>query len=174
LSASTRSGERSRGWEKVRSATRTARQIVHVEHSLRIDHPAKQLSASLVEGPATWFPRLKRDNVASVGLHVAGIPVRKKVVVEFGEPARTSTWAVVPVTWRATFPERLFPVMTGKVSLSPIGKDETRLTVSGVYEPPLGKLGEELNKTVMRTVARATVKELAQQIAERLAKAVRT
>jgi len=133
----------------------------------------KELSDSLVEGPAMWFPGLKHDNVASVGLHVAGIPVRKKVVVEFGEPARTSTWAVVPVTWRATFPEALFPIMTGKVSVSPVSKDESRLTVSGMYEPPLGKLGEELNEAVMRKVAKATVKELAEQIAQRLGNAAK-
>src|SRR6266487_1077523 len=107
MSTSTRSGGRSDGWAKVRSAARTGRQIVHVEHSLHINRPVKELSDSLVEGPAMWFPGLKHDNVASVGLHVAGIPVRKKAVVEFGEPARTSTWAVVPVTWRATFPEAL-------------------------------------------------------------------
>jgi hypothetical protein len=144
---------------------------VHVEHSIRINQPSRRLSATLVEGPASWFPRLKPGNVASVGLHVAGIPVRKKVVIEFGQPARTSTWAVVPVTWRATFPGALFPVMTGKVSLSPVGKDETRLTVSGMYEPPFGKVGEGLNDAVMRKVAKATVKELAQQVAERLEKA---
>jgi hypothetical protein len=112
--------------------------------------------------------------MASVGLHVAGIPVRKKVVVEFGEPARMSSWAVVPVTWKATFPEALFPIMTGKVSVSPVSKEETRLTVSGMYEPPLGKLGQELNEAGMRKVAKATVKELAQQIAERLGKAAKT
>jgi hypothetical protein len=144
---------------------------VHVEHSLHIKRPAKELSAALVEGPASWFPGLKDGNVASVGLHIAGVPVHKKVVVEFGEPARTSTWAVVPVTWKATFPETLFPVMNGKVSVAPVTNDESRLTVSGMYEPPLGKLGEELNEAVMRNVAKATVKELAQKIAQRVEKA---
>jgi hypothetical protein len=146
---------------------------VHVEHSLHIKRPADELSAALVEGPGSWFPRLKQGNVASVGLHVAGLPVRKKVSVEFGEPARTSTWAVVPVTWKATFPEKLFPLMTGKVSISPVSKAEARLTVSGMYEPPLGRVGEELNEAVMRKVAKATVKELAEQIAERLEKAAK-
>jgi hypothetical protein len=40
-----------------------------------------------------------------------------------------------------------------------------------MYEPPLGRLGEELNEAVMRKVSKATVKEMAQQIAERLEKA---
>ncbi len=116
---------------------------------------------------AKWFPK-------SVGLHVAGVPVRKKVTVEFGEPARTSTWAVVPVTWKATFPEKLFPLMTGKVDVAPVSKDETRLTVSGMYEPPLGKLGEQLDEALMHHFAEATVRELAESIAAALEKATKS
>jgi hypothetical protein len=142
-----------------------------VEHSIQIQRPVKELSSTLVDGPSAWFPRLKQDNSASIGLHVAGLPVRKKVIVEFGESARTSTWAVVPLTWTATFPQALFPVMTGKVSLSPVSSSKTRLRVSGMYEPPFGRLGEELNEAVMRKVAKATVKEMAEQIAELLEKA---
>jgi len=145
---------------------------VHVEHSVHIDRPVKELSAALLEGPKSWFPRLKAGNVAAVGVHIAGVPVRKKVTVEFGEPVRTSTWAVVPVTWKATFPQKLFPVMNGKISLSPVSTTESRLTVSGMYEPPLGKLGEEFNEALMQNVAKATVGELAEQIATRLATAV--
>jgi len=92
--------------------------------------------------------------------------------VEFGDAARTSSWAVVPVTWRATFPERLFPAMRGKVDVAPVSKVETRLTVSGLYEPPLGKLGEHLNEALMHKVAERTVKELARSIAEKLNRAI--
>ena len=146
---------------------------MHIEHSVHIKQPVKVLSAALVDGPAKWFPRMSGHNVATVGLHIVGVPVRKKVVVEFGEPVRTSTWAVVPISWKATFPERLFPLMTGKIDVSPISPEETKLTVSGMYEPPLGKVGEELNEAVMHSVAQATVKELAQQIADRLEKAAK-
>ncbi|HET7419558.1 MAG TPA: hypothetical protein VFL27_04185 [Candidatus Dormibacteraeota bacterium] len=136
---------------------------MHIEHSVRIQRPVRAISAVLVDAPRAWFPK-------AVGLHVAGVPVRKKVAVEFGEAVRTSTWAVVPITWKATFPEKLFPVMHGKVDVSPVTKDETKLTVSGMYEPPLGKVGEQLNEALMHNVAQGTVKELAEQIAERLAK----
>jgi hypothetical protein len=139
---------------------------VHIQHSIHIQQPVKAISEALLEGHAKWFPK-------SVGLHVAGVPVRKKVTVEFGEPARTSTWAVVPVTWKATFPEKLFPVMTGKVDVAPVSKNETRLTVSGMYEPPLGKLGEELDAALMHHVAEGTVKELAESIAAALQKATK-
>ncbi len=90
------------------------------------------------------------------------------MVVEFGDAIKTSTWAVVRVNWKATFPQKLFPTMEGKVSLSPQGKTAAKLTVSGVYEPPLGRVGEDLNEAVMHPVAELTVKELAEAIAKRL------
>ena len=137
---------------------------MHVQHSVHISRPIQEISAALLDTPSKWFPK-------SVGLHVAGVPVRKRVTVEFGEPVKTTTWAVVPVTWKATFPQKLFPVMHGKVDVSPVTRDETKLTVSGMYEPPLGKLGEQLDEVVMHSVAEGTVKELAESLAGRLGKA---
>jgi len=134
---------------------------VYVQHSVHINHPVKSVSGALAEGPQKWFPQTRGKNVSKVGLHVAGVPVRKRVVVELGEPVKTSTWAVIPITWKATFPEKLFPVMTGKIELAPTERDVTRLTVSGMYEPPLGKLGQQLDDALMHNVAEATVKELA-------------
>jgi hypothetical protein len=94
-------------------------------------------------------------------------------VVTLGEPVKTTTWTVIPLEWRATFPERLFPKMTGTIEMAPVDKGISRLTVSGMYEPPLGKLGDRLNETVMKGVADATVKDLAESIAKRLDAAVR-
>ena len=140
---------------------------MHVQHSVHIARPIKPLSDALLEDPTRWFPK-------SVGVHVAGVPVRKRVSIEFGEPVKTSTWAVIPISWKPTFGRRLLPVMNGKVDLSPVSKEETRLTVSGMYQPPLGKLGEQLDEALMHNVAEGTVKELAELIARRLDKAAQT
>ena len=134
---------------------------MHIQHSVHIQQPIKQVSDALLTSPSKWFPK-------SVGIHVAGVPVRKRVNVEFGEPVRTSTWAVIPISWKPTFAGKLLPVMNGKVDVSPVSKDETRLTVSGMYEPPLGRIGEQLDEVLMHNVAEGTVRELAEQIAERL------
>jgi len=145
---------------------------MYIEHSVHVEHPIKECSDALMEGPRKWFPRVGDKNVSKVGIHVAGVPIRKRVAVEIGEPVKTSTWAVVPLTWKATFPEKLFPEMTGKIELSPSDKNVTRLTVSGMYEPPLGSLGRQLDQALMHNVAEATVKELAESIAKRLEKAL--
>jgi hypothetical protein len=39
-----------------------------------------------------------------------------------------------------------------------------------MYEPPLGKLGEQLDRAVMHNVAEKTVKDLAESIAEKLSR----
>jgi hypothetical protein len=140
---------------------------MHVQHSVHIQRPVKQVSDALLSSPSKWFPK-------SVGVHVAGIPVRKKVSVEFGDPVQTSTWAVIPISWQPTFGRKLLPVMNGKIDVSPVSTDETRLTVSGMYEPPLGRLGEQLDEALMHNVAEGTVKELAELIAQRLQKSAKT
>lgn len=134
---------------------------MHVKHSVHISRPVQEVSSALLASPSKFFPR-------SVGLHVAGIPVRKRVQLLVGEPERTSTWAAIPIWWQPTFGRKLLPVMNGKLELAPVSKDETRLTVSGMYEPPLGRLGEELDKALMHNVAEGTVKELAEAIARKL------
>jgi hypothetical protein len=147
---------------------------MYVKHSVHIDQPIKDCSDALMSGPSKWFPKLGVGGQGTVGLHVAGVPVHKRVTVEVGEPVKTSTWAEIPLTWKATFPEKLFPVMTGKVELTPVDNNVTRLTVSGMYEPPLGRLGKQLDDALMHGAAEATVKELAESIAQRLDKAVAT
>ena len=146
---------------------------MYVERSVHVEHPIKACSDALLEGPRKWFPRIGDKNVSRVGVHVAGVPIRKRVTVELGEPVKTSTWTVIPLTWKATFPEKLFPEMTGKIELSPSDPDVTRLTVSGMYQPPLGSLGRQLDQALMHNVAEATVKELAESIAARLDKALK-
>lgn len=101
-------------------------------------------------------------------MRVAGISVRKRVTVELGEPEKHGDWTEVPISWTATFPERLFPVLTGHMQLVPVEQGVTRLTVSGMYKPPLGRFGALLDDALMHTVAEATVRELTESIAREL------
>lgn len=139
-----------------------------VKHSVHVPQPMGACTEALLSGPPKWFLNLPGKKTATVGLHIAGIPVRKRVEVELGEPVTTSAWAVIPLTWKATFPQKLFPMMTGRVELVPVDKNVTRLTVSGMYEAPLGGVGRQLDEAVMHKAADATVQELAESIAKRL------
>ena len=141
---------------------------MYVQHSVHIERPVSECTLALERSPRTWFPRLRSDHATEVGLRVAGISVRKSVSIDLGTPEKKGEWVSVPVEWRATFPEKLFPVLVGKIELSPAGKQETRLTVSGMYEAPLGKLGAIVDEAIMHSVAQATVKELTHAIATQL------
>ena len=143
-----------------------------IRHSVHINHPVAACTEALMSGPRKWFPRLSGKNIGTVGLHIAGVPVHKRVAVSVGEPVKTATWTVIPLDWKATFPEQLFPKMSGRVELAPVDKTVCRLTVSGMYEPPLGKLGKQLDETVMQGMAESTVRELAESIAKRIDAAV--
>ena len=145
---------------------------MYVQHSVHINRPADQCAEVLERGPRTWFPRLAGDGRAEVGMRIAGISVHKKVTVELGEPERKGDWTKVPISWKATFPERLFPVLVGRLELVPVDREVTRLTVSGMYEPPLGRVGELIDDAVMHSVAEATVSEVAESIARQLGEVI--
>lgn len=147
--------------------------VMFVQHSIHIDRPIEGCASTLARGPRRWFPRLGDKNLYAVGPRIAGLPIRKRVTVEAGEPVTDGDWTGMPITWKASFPKRLFPVMQGKVELAPVDGLTTRLTVSGMYEPPLGRVGRQLDDAVMHRVAEATVKELAEAIAERLESSIR-
>ncbi len=141
---------------------------MYVQYSVHIDQPVEECSAALARGPRTWFPRLQAGNASNVGLRVAGVSVRKRVSVQLGEPETKGEWTNVPISWKATFPEQLFPVLVVRLELAPVEKTVTRLTVSGMYEPPLGRLGELIDDAIMHTVAEATVREVTESIAKQL------
>ncbi len=141
---------------------------MYVQHSVHIDHPVSECAQALERAPRTWFPRLTSDHTSAVGLRLAGISVRKSVTIDLGEPVRKGDWVNVPVEWRATFPKALFPALAGRIELSPSGKAETRLTVSGMYQAPLGRFGALVDEAIMHSVAQATVKELTEAIATQL------
>jgi hypothetical protein len=144
-----------------------------IRHSVHIDRSVADVAGVLESGPRTWFPHLEGDGSSDVGLRLAGISVHKRVQVELGEPERRGDWTNVPITWKATFPEKLFPVLDGRLQLTPVEKDLTRLTLSGMYEPPLGRLGALIDEAVMHSVADATVRELAESIARQVGTAIR-
>jgi hypothetical protein len=141
---------------------------MYIQHSVHIARSTDACAHLLESGPRTWFPRLRSDSQSEVGLRVAGVSLRKRVTVELGEPEHKGDWTNVPISWKATFPEKLFPVMVGRVELVPVEAEMTRLTVSGMYEPPLGKLGHLLDDAVMHSVAEATVREVTESIAAQL------
>lgn len=108
-----------------------------------------------------------RETAGLVRVGVAG--VAKLVRVQVRELAGTDRSAGLAIRWEATGPVgRLFPVLDADIQLVAAGQHATWLTMAGVYRPPLGALGEILDRAVLHRVAAATVRGFLAWVAARI------
>jgi hypothetical protein len=102
---------------------------------------------------------------------LGGVPGMSKLVqVSLLDPVRRDDSVIVPMRWEATgLIGRLFPVLDANLMLGQDDQGRGVLRIAGVYRPPLGGLGEELDQIVLRRVAWATIRSLLRRIAALLA-----
>jgi hypothetical protein len=102
---------------------------------------------------------------------LGGVPGMSKLVqVSLLDPVRRDDNVLVPMRWEATgLMGRLFPVLDANLMLGEDDHGRGVLRIAGVYRPPLGGLGDELDHIVLRRVASATIRSLLQRIAALLA-----
>ena len=102
---------------------------------------------------------------------LGGVPgISKLVRVSLLDPVRRDDSVLVPLRWEATgLMGRLFPVLDANLMLGKDDQGRGILRIVGVYRPPLGGLGEELDQIVLRRVASATIRSLLRRIAALLA-----
>jgi hypothetical protein len=95
----------------------------------------------------------------------------KLVEVDFLEVVTCGESAVLALRWQATGPGGgLFPALDADMSLTPAGEHSTRLSLAGVYRPPLAGLGAGLDRAVFHKVADATARSLLARVADALAR----
>ena len=93
------------------------------------------------------------------------VEVHVRDVVTRGESA------VLALRWEATGPGgRLLPALDADIWLAPAGEHSARLSLAGVYRPPLAAVGAGLDKAVFHRVADATVRSLLARVADVLAR----
>lgn len=92
----------------------------------------------------------------------------REVRLEIGIAEIHAYGLVYPVEWTATGAALLFPDLTADLILAKLGHDETKLTLKGTYQPPLGPLGKLADRTVLHRVAEATVKDWMDRLAAAL------
>lgn len=100
---------------------------------------------------------------------VGAAGLSKLVRVQLRELAWTDRSAGLAIRWEATGPgSGLFPVLDADLRLASAGDQITLLTMAGVYRPPLGPLGEALDRAILRRVADATIRNFAVWIAAQI------
>ncbi|HUZ68285.1 MAG TPA: hypothetical protein VMU65_01110 [Candidatus Saccharimonadales bacterium] len=92
----------------------------------------------------------------------------KTVTVHVGQPIARGEVTVVPLTWQATNAPGLFPVLSADLEVAALGEDLTQLTLQGRYDPPLGAVGQRIDRLLMHRVAEASVRSFLGHLAERL------
>ena len=95
--------------------------------------------------------------------------VSKLVRVQVRELPWTERSAGLALRWEATGPGGgLFPVLDADLRLAPAGEHGTLLTMAGAYRPPLGSLGQALDRAILRRVAAATIRSFVAQVAAQI------
>lgn len=100
-----------------------------------------------------------RISVARVGPLGSAPGMSRLVEVRFRDAVVRGQTALMCLRWEASGPGfGLFPALDADLILIPDGESSTLLGVSGVYRPPLGKLGAVIDRAVLDRVATATVR----------------
>jgi hypothetical protein len=110
-------------------------------------------------------------DLGTAGLARVGMPGLSKLVrVQARDLAVTEECVGLAIRWEATGPSGgLFPVLDADIRLVRAGERAAMLTMSGVYRPPLGALGQALDRAILHRVATATIRDFVAQVAARIA-----
>ena len=147
-----------------------------IRYYLDLAVPFEEVERALLDEPATWVPGIALDAeaggqrlLAEVGFDVdASRRVDKEVEIEIGEPYVIPTKTMLPIAWRATAAERIFPQLEADIEIAALGAGRTQLSISARYRPPLGPVGRALDKAMLHRVAEATVKDFLDRVGERI------
>jgi hypothetical protein len=131
---------------------------------------ARERLVQLTEGGALLSASEDAYGRGTASLTRVGVAGLSKLVrVQLRELAWTDRSAGLAIRWEATGPDGgLFPVLDADLRLASAGDQVTLLTVAGVYRPPLGPLGEALDRVILHRVADATIRNFAAWIAAQI------
>ena len=143
-----------------------------IRYYVELPHPRAALEEALLSAPESLIPSLAivaddrgQHLLGEVGFAIDGHRVSKHVEVEIGEPVMGTDRTWIPVSWRATGPSGLFPVLDAELEVASLGACRTQLSISARYQPPLGLVGRTMDKALLSRVAEATIKDFLDRLA---------
>jgi hypothetical protein len=147
-----------------------------LRYYLDLPFPFEEVEPRLLERPGSWLPGLARDAedrgerlLAEVGFPVdQEHRIAKEVLIELGQPYRIPSKTLLPMTWKATGAQGLFPALDADLEVAALGPNRTQLSISARYRPPLGAVGRALDRALLHRVAEATVKDFVDRVGEAL------
>ncbi|HEX6422034.1 MAG TPA: hypothetical protein VFZ79_01055 [Acidimicrobiales bacterium] len=147
-----------------------------IEASTTVQAPFERVRQVLSADPAVVMGADVRPGGDRYGLFRSELGVelptggalRKAVDIEAGTLEPIDGAASLPLSWRASGHDRLFPVFEGHLRISRAGEGTTRLLVHGVYVVPLGPVGRFGDGVIGRRLARQSLASFVEDAARRL------
>jgi hypothetical protein len=149
--------------------------LLELQYFSELPFAARRVERVLLRSPETWVLKLARQAgrrgellLSEVGFGPPGRGLRKNVLIDVGRPYRLASKTVLPITWRATAPRRLFPEMEADVGVLALGAGRSQLSFNGRYRPPLGAVGRGIDRALLHRVAEATARDFVNRLARAL------
>lgn len=138
-----------------------------VDFSIEVSLPEGRAAALLIsnstemEGMGAAAYRRGEQLRSRVG---PGGILAKEIAITLDPPSMSRRGVVIPLRWRATGAEILFPSLEGELIVEPAGTSTSTLRIQATYRPPLGPLGTLVDRMVLARLARATVADWVERI----------
>jgi len=123
--------------------------------------------AWLVDSAVTAY-REGEQLSTSVLAQIGPVTLSKRVTVELDPPTARGDRLVQRIRWQAAVARGLFPTLDAELDFGPMGAAITLVRLSGIYIPPLGPLGREVNRVLLHRLAEASVRAFLVRVGERL------
>ncbi len=137
-----------------------------------VDAPADRIRERIAADHGEWLSGLAAGAARegeSLRLRVGPIGslpmLSKTVTIDADPPITRGLITVVPLTWRATGSQGIFPALNADLEVAPLSPETTQMTLRGHYVPPLGAVGERLDRVLMHRVAEATIRSFMRRLA---------
>lgn len=139
-----------------------------VYYFVHVPGTVEKIAQSLTDSPGelTVWAKLAYEGGEELRTRIepAGWLPAKEVEIVLGRPRQRLGTVTVPISWKATGPDLLFPVLEGDLIVEAVGVDLTQITLRGSYKPPLGPVGKILDRALFHRLAEACVKNFMDRI----------
>jgi hypothetical protein len=145
-----------------------------IRYYLDLSLPFEGVEEALMAAPEAWLPGVAREAedrgeqlLGEVGFSFDDDHrMSKEVHIQLGPPHRMPGKTLLPLSWKASGPERLFPSLEADLEIATLGRSRTQLSISARYRPPLGFVGKALDRVLLHRVAEATIKDFLDRVGE--------
>ena len=151
-----------------------------------VNHPYEKVRGALRSDPlavfqsATKSAASRAESVASaLRVAVGGIGVEADIKISIKDIEETvsgpmnSPTTRLHLSWEAANMAHLFPLMNAVLSVYPLTGTETQLDFHGLYQPPLGALGQALDAVAGHRIAEVSVHRFVNDVATHLRQDIR-